>query len=152
MSDPVPTGNEQHSQQPKVNTILVVDDSSVNRLLMRSIIALEDVKITTAADGAQALACVKEEPPVLIFLDVMMMGMNGFEVLQRLKGDAATADIPVIMVTGLDDHESMNRALEAGADDVLTKPVNMEDVLAQVRRVCASLRSDVSEDEPRVSS
>ncbi len=152
MSDPVPTGNAQHSQPPRVNTILVVDDSNVNRLLMTSIIELEDVKITTAADGAQALTCVKEEPPCLIFLDVMMMGMNGFEVLRRLKSDAATADIPVIMVTGLDDHESRRRALKAGADDVLTKPVNFEDILAWVRRVLTSSQSDVSEGDTPASA
>jgi len=116
-------------------TILVVDDEAANRALITEILATDDREIVTAASGAQALACAAENPPDLILLDIMMPGMNGLEVLRRLRGDAATANIPVIMVTALDDRETMAQALESSADEVLTKPVNVADFTLRVENI-----------------
>lgn len=116
-------------------TVLVVDDEAANRTLLTEILASNGWSIITADSGHQALACVAENPPDLILLDIMMPGMNGFEVLRRLRGDAATADIPVMMLTALDDREIMAQAMDAGADDVLTKPVNRETFLSRVKNL-----------------
>jgi len=122
-----------------LKTILVVDDEAANRTLMAAILAADDREIVTAESGAQALACVAEKQPDLILLDIMMPDINGFDVLQRLKRGAATADIPVIMVTALDDPEFMNMARDAGAEQVLSKPVNRKDLLARVSNILKSL-------------
>jgi len=116
-------------------TILIVDDERANRDLMVAMFEAEDMNLVTAADGLQALASVAERPPDLILLDVMLPGMNGIGVLRRLKGDPATADIPVIMVTALDDYESRTRVLESGADEVLTKPISAAEALLCVKNM-----------------
>jgi len=113
-------------------TILVVDDAAANRTLITEILKADDRRVLTAANEAQALACVAEKPPDLMLLDIMMPGMNGLEVLRRLKSDAATAKIPVIMVTALDDRETMIQALESGADEVVSKPVNAAELVLRV--------------------
>jgi DNA-binding response OmpR family regulator len=113
--------------------LLVVDDEIMNRKLIEAIMAAENHEIITAEDGIQALACVAETRPDLILLDIMMPGMNGLEVVRRLKGDAATADIPVIMVTAMADHESITQALDAGADECMSKPVNAAELVLRVR-------------------
>jgi len=120
-------------------TILVVDDEAANRALITEILKADDRRVLTAANGDQALACVAEKPPDLILLDIMMPGMNGFEVLRRLKGNAATVKIPVIMVTALGDRETRSRALESSADDVLTKPVNAAEFALRVRKILQDL-------------
>jgi len=116
-------------------TILVVDDQAANRALLTEILATDGREIATADSGAQALAWAVENPPDLILLDIMMSDMNGLEMLRRLRGDAATAGIPVIMVTALDDQETITQAFESGADDVLTKPVNAADLSLRVRNI-----------------
>jgi len=116
-------------------TILVVDDAAANRTLITEILTTNGRKIVTAVSGDQALACVAEELPDLILLDLMMPGMNGLEVLRRLKDDAATAKVPVIIVTALDDRETMTQALESGADEVLSKPVNAAELTLRVKNM-----------------
>jgi len=116
-------------------TILIVDDSAANRDLLAAMLEAEDMASVMAADGTQALACVAKTPPDLILLDIMLPGMNGFDVVRQLKSDDTTAHIPVIMVTSLDDRESITQALEAGADEVLAKPVNAAELLPQVKNI-----------------
>jgi len=147
MSDALSAGrNAPSSERSKSGTVLVVDDNPANCSLLVSILEMENIETVTAVDGVQALACVEKKHPDLILLDVMMAGMNGFEVLRRLKDNALTAGIPVFMVTGLADRESVDRAFDAGADDILTKPVDIADTLARVKHVLASSQPEMSDD------
>jgi two-component system cell cycle response regulator len=122
-------------RQTSGKTILVVDDEAMNRKLVEAILAAENSEIITAEDGVQALTCAAETPPDLILLDMMMPGMNGLEVLRKLKTNAVTAEIPVIMVTAMADRESVTQALDAGADECLSKPVNAAELVLQVKNM-----------------
>ncbi|MGH6989581.1 MAG: PleD family two-component system response regulator [Stellaceae bacterium] len=113
--------------------IMVVDDVAVNVRLLEAKLASEYFNVLTASSGEKALELARAERPDLVLLDVMMPGMDGFEVCQRLKADPATAEIPVVMVTALSDVADRVKGLEAGADDFLTKPVNDVALFARVR-------------------
>ncbi|MGI9139706.1 MAG: diguanylate cyclase [Gemmatimonadaceae bacterium] len=115
------------------DTILVVDDQEDNVELLRARLAARGYKVRTASDGQQALDSVKEEPPDLILLDVMMPRMSGIEVVRRIKSDADLPFIAVIMQTALDSTESRVEGLDAGADDYITKPINFAELEARVR-------------------
>ena len=117
----------------EAHTVLVVDDQPQNVKLLADLLAVKGYAVVTAASGAEALEQVTSAPPDLVLLDVVMPGMSGYEVCQRIRADAATAMIPVIMVTALDPREERIRGLEAGADDFLTKPINQPELLARVR-------------------
>ena len=113
--------------------VLVVDDNQQNLELLLA--HLEDVECETvsAADGAEALEIVKNSPPDIILLDVMMPRMSGFEVCRRIKNDPKTTDIPVIMVTALNELGDIERAINSGTDDFLSKPINKWELLTRVR-------------------
>jgi two-component system, cell cycle response regulator len=113
--------------------ILVVDDVTVNVRLLEAKLASEYFNVITAFNGEKALELAQSERPDLVLLDVMMPGMDGFEVCKRLKDDPQTAEIPVVMVTALSDVADRVRGLECGADDFLTKPVNDVALFARVR-------------------
>src|ERR1700732_3043326 len=113
--------------------VLVVDDLVPNVKLLSAKLQAEYFDVMTASSGPEALEKVAESPPDLILLDVMMPGMDGFEVCQRLKSDPKTMHIPIVMVTALSDSENRVRGLEAGADDFLTKPVNDIALFARAR-------------------
>jgi two-component system, cell cycle response regulator len=113
--------------------ILVVDDSALNVKLLVEWLEHESYVVSTAADGFEALAKIKVERPDIVLLDVMMPGLDGFETCRRIKADPATAHIPVVIVTALDDVEDLVRGFEAGADDFLTQPVNGHALIARVR-------------------
>lgn len=117
--------------------ILVVDDIEANRRLLEAKLETQYFDVLEAPDGKTAIKIAKEEQPDIILLDVMMPGLSGFEVCEILKADAATAHIPVVMVTALNDMENRIRGLECGAEDFLTKPV---DDFALMSRVTALLR------------
>jgi class 3 adenylate cyclase len=90
-------------------------------------------RVVTAASGTEALAKLQTERPDLVLLDVVMPGMSGYEVCQRIRADAGTGILPVVMVTALDPSSERIKGLEAGADDFLTKPINLPELLARVR-------------------
>jgi signal transduction histidine kinase len=114
-------------------TILIVDDEEKNLKLLRAMLSVERCEVVTAPDGETALKLIDEHLPDLILLDVMMPGMNGFDVCHRLKADARTQIIPVLMVTALRDKEDRVMALRAGADDFLSKPIDRTELLVRVK-------------------
>src|SRR6185436_12378138 len=113
--------------------VLVVDDIPANVKLLEAKLGAEYFDVVTAGSGPEALKKVEEEKPDIILLDVMMPGMDGFEVCQRIKSNPSTAHLPVIMVTALDQVSDRVQGLESGADDFLTKPVNDVALFARVR-------------------
>ncbi|NEK37511.1 PleD family two-component system response regulator [Rhizobium leguminosarum] len=127
--------------------ILVVDDIPANVKLLEARLLAEYFDVMTAADGYTALAICERNQVDLILLDIMMPGIDGFEVCERLKASQKTAHIPVVMVTALDQPTDRVRGLKAGADDFLTKPVND---LQLISRVKSLLRLKTLSDELRI--
>ena len=113
--------------------VLVVDDIAANVRLLEAKLLVEYYEVLTANDGATALEIVAEAMPDIVLLDVMMPGMDGFEVCQKIKENPLTAHIPVVMVTALSEVSDRVKGLEAGADDFLTKPLNDLALFARIR-------------------
>ena len=113
--------------------ILVVDDVPANIRLLEAKLTFEYYDVLTAPDGPTALEIAARDAPDIILLDVMMPGMDGFEVCRRLKASAETRHIPIIMVTALDGREERIRGLDAGADDFISKPIDDVILMARVR-------------------
>jgi two-component system alkaline phosphatase synthesis response regulator PhoP len=113
--------------------ILVVDDNQQNLELIQAY--LEDIECESAAarDGLEALDMVTRKKPDLILLDVMMPKMSGFEVCRRLKSKPETSDIPVIMVTALNEFGDIERGIDSGTDDFVSKPINRLELLTRIR-------------------
>lgn len=111
--------------------ILVIDDDPAVTSVLRRGLSYEGYTVAIAADGASGLATARETPPDLVVLDVMMPGLDGLEVLQRLR--AADAALPVLMLTGKDAPADQVRGLETGADDYMVKPFSFEVLLAHIR-------------------
>jgi two-component system, OmpR family, alkaline phosphatase synthesis response regulator PhoP len=118
------------------SVVLVVDDNAQNVELLQAYLETLGCRVLTASDGLAAMQIVRspDSPtPDLILLDVMMPRMSGFEVCRKLKGDPATRSIPVMMVTALNELGDIERGVESGTDDFLTKPVNKLELLTRVR-------------------
>ena len=115
------------------STVLVVDDNPQNLELLQAYLEELQCKVVSAEDGVKALECVAKEHPDLILLDIMMPRMSGFEVCRKLKAETATADIPVVMVTALNELGDIERAVAAGTDDFLSKPINKLEMLTRVK-------------------
>ena len=125
--------SEMIQSDRETGRVLVVDDEDYNRLLLRDLLAEQGHEVAEAADGVQALSAVAGHPPDIVLLDVMMPGMDGFEVCKRLKQEPQSAHIPVLMVTALRDREDRLQGIRAGADDFLSKPIDVQEVLLRVR-------------------
>ena len=113
--------------------VLVVDDDPDMIGLLTHMIGAEGMAADAVGDGDAALVHAMASPPDLILLDVILPGMDGFSLCQRLKQDPATAMVPIVLVTALDDRESRVRGIRAGADDFLSKPVQREELIARVQ-------------------
>jgi len=124
-----PTVNESE----KAPVVLIVDDNEQNLELIQAYLEELDCETIPAYDGQQALDVIAQNPPDLILLDIMMPKMSGFEVCKRVKNDPKTAEIPIIMVTALHEFGDIERAIEAGTDDFLSKPVNRLELTTRVR-------------------
>jgi signal transduction histidine kinase/DNA-binding response OmpR family regulator len=116
-------------------SVLIVDDQAHNRELLKVMLMPEGFELTTAGSGEEALIAVAKNPPDLILLDVMMPGMSGHEVAAKLKGDAGSKHIPIILITANDDRSDRLVGLNAGADDFLTKPVDRAELSVRVRNL-----------------
>ncbi len=117
----------------KRSKILVVDDEDRNLRLMEALLIPLGYEVILARDGEEALEKAREIPPDVVLLDIMMPKMDGFEVAKRLKKDEETKIIPIVMVTSLKEVEDRVRALEVGADDFLSKPVDKIELKARVQ-------------------
>ena len=113
--------------------ILVVDDVPKNVKLLADVLAARGYRVSTAASGEAALASIAVEAPDLVLLDVMMPGLNGYDVCRAIRADPALAVMPVVLVTALDPAQERVHGLEAGADDFLSKPVAQAELMARVR-------------------
>jgi two-component system cell cycle response regulator len=127
--------------------VLVVDDILSNVKLLEAKLSAEYFEVATASNGLEALAKMEEHLPDIVLLDVMMPGMDGFEVARRIKNNPAMAHVPVVMVTALDQPSDRVAGLEAGADDFLTKPVDDAALFSRVRSL---VRLKVMTDELRM--
>ena len=128
--------------------ILVVDDNAANLDILRTRLIAQGYEIVTAMDGEQALAATREHLPDLILLDIMMPKLSGFEVCQKLKGDAATRKIMILMVTALNEAGDIERAVKAGTDDFLSKPINKIELTKRVENMLAL--KDVRDENERL--
>jgi putative two-component system response regulator len=117
----------------KASTILVVDDEESNVRLLDAMLKSRGYEVTAARNGAEALERARRASPDLILMDVMMPVMDGFEATRRLRADEETMLVPIVMVTALHDVEARVKALDVGADDFLTKPVDRMEPRARVR-------------------
>ena len=126
--------------------VLIADDNEANVELMEAYLAGLDVDTEVAVDGQDALDKVRSFEPDLILLDIMMPKLSGFEVCQRVKRDSATSRIMILMVTALNELGDIERAVDAGCDDFLSKPVNKLELLKRVENML-KLRDIADENE-----
>jgi class 3 adenylate cyclase len=113
--------------------ILVADDNAANVKLLEDLLGFHGYEVEAAFDGESALASVRARVPDLMLLDVLMPGLDGYDVCRAVRADPALAMLPVVMVTALEDREERVRGLDAGADDFLSKPLNPPELVARVR-------------------
>lgn len=130
-------GREENNSEKKkmANRILIADDNQMNVELLETFLLELDCEIEMAYDGAETLEKVQSFHPDLLLLDIMMPKLNGFEVCKKLKSDPATSQTMVLMVTALNELGDIERAVEAGCDDFLSKPVNRVELLKRVENM-----------------
>jgi CheY-like chemotaxis protein len=125
-----------HRSQPwgaGMKKILIVDDSRTALLMSEMILKRYPFEIVTASNGEEALAMIADEPPDLILMDILMPGMDGLEVVKRLRKDKENLDIPVIMVTTQSNAEVVEQSYLLGCSDYITKPLSSAELLAKIR-------------------
>src|SRR4030042_5437535 len=119
-----------------MNTVVSIDDEPAARESLEALLTAEGYQLEFSMDGIQGLARAVELYPDIILLDVMMPGIDGFEVCRRLRDDPILAEVPVVMITALDDQASRLRGIDAGADDFISKPFDKSELRARVRAIC----------------
>jgi DNA-binding response OmpR family regulator len=118
--------------------VLIADDDPLGAELLEAYLGECDYELRTASDGEQTLQLVASWKPDLVLLDVMMPRISGFEVCKRLRSDPATRDIGILMITALDQPSDRERAVDAGTDDFVSKPINKTELLLRVRALLRS--------------
>lgn len=131
---------------PRPNRILIVDDNQANRELLEAYLSALDCELDIAVDGREALEKARTFRPDLILLDVMMPKLSGFEVCQKIKQDAELKGIMILMVTALNELGDIERAVDAGTNDFLSKPVQKLELLKRVENLLA-LKGVTDENE-----
>jgi Response regulator containing a CheY-like receiver domain and an HD-GYP domain len=124
--------SEFYKENNMGSMVLIVDDEYIGRETLQSVLEGEGYELEMAENGLQAIEKAKKLLPDVILLDVMMPGMTGFEVCQRIRNDPQIAEIPIIILTALDDRESLLNALKAGADDFISKPFDRYELRARL--------------------
>lgn len=148
----VPPGHPQPVPAHNRSRVLVVEDSRLQMRVLLGHLEGQDVEIITAADGLEALKNAQDDIPDLVLLDVVLPGMDGFEVCRRIKSSPDTAEVPVIIITSLSNQEDKLEALRCGADDFLTKPIDRRELMLKTgsllkrRQQLAELTSEASRD------
>lgn len=135
-------------------SVLVVDDNLQNLELIAAYLEELGCEVRTATDGLEALDAAAKKVPDLVLLDVMMPRMSGFQCCAKMKKDPKTAGVPIVMVTALTEVSDVERAVDSGADDFLTKPVNKVELLARVRSLLrvAVLQRQLRETQEKLRS
>lgn len=124
--------------------LLIADDEQIGRQLLEAIFFTENFELSFAEDGNQALQIAKEFQPELILLDVMMPGIDGFEVCRKIRSDALLKDVPIILITALEDRDSRIKGLESGANDYISKPFDRIEILSKVKNLTGLNRNKTS--------
>lgn len=132
VSTPTPLPSDEPTR------VLIADDNPQGVELLEAYLSGCDYEVDTAADGEETLRKLKEWRPDLVLLDIMMPKISGFEVCKRLRADPATRDTAVLMITALDQQSDIERAVEVGTDEFLTKPINKAELLLRVRALLKS--------------
>jgi len=147
MHDPAVRDKKDSARETMAETILAVDDERLNREFYHGLLTDKGYNVLTAASGESALDILRTEPVDLVLLDVMMPGISGFDVLKNIRENKRLQSLPVIIVTGLGDREDRLKGLQLGADDFITKPFDVDELLIKVSSQIklASLRSQIFE-------
>jgi CheY-like chemotaxis protein len=116
-------------------TVLIVDDSNTNILLLQSILETEGIQSSVAVSGKEAFDFLETQKPSLILLDIMMPDKDGFMVLEELKSKPEIKNIPVVFITAKNDSNIRKTAIEAGATDLIHKPIDVDNVLKMVKNI-----------------
>jgi len=132
------------SSEKQSGHILVVDDNEMNRDMLTRRLQRQGYEVDVAEDGEKALSTMQACPYDLVLLDIMMPGLNGYEVLERAKNDANLRSVPIIMISAVDDLDSVVRCIELGAEDYLFKPFNPVLLKARVSAILSKVRSSVT--------
>ena len=133
-----PHAPSNQPSQPAPPRVLIAEDDPLSAELLETYLSDSGYELRTATDGEQTWQIVDAWRPNLILLDVMMPRISGFEVCKRLRGDPATRDIAILMITALDQPSDVDRAVEVGTDDFLSKPINKTELLLRVRSLLRS--------------
>ena len=134
------------SSSSKVDRVLVVDDLPDNCFLIQALLQDEGYQIDIASDGQAALEYIQQSPPDLVLLDVMMPGMDGYEVTRRIRQNTALPFMPILLITA-DDRPSVVQGLDMGADEFIRKPVEFDELVARVRSLLRLKRSVDERDQ-----
>jgi len=120
-------------QQNKTPTVLIVEDDQPSLELLQAYLEDVDCKTVCAHDGLEALEIMGKKTPDLVLLDIMMPKMSGFEVCKKIKNDPKTSDVPIIMITALNEFGDIERGINCGTDDFISKPVNKLELVTRVK-------------------
>jgi DNA-binding response OmpR family regulator len=128
-------GDSAHAMLKMPPRILIVDDDDGLRRLMRLVLRREGFEVIEAANGVDALARAYDSSPTLVLLDVMMPGLDGFDVCRKLRSDQRTHRLPIVFVSAISDVKQRNELLKLGADDCIQKPIGPRELIGRVRDV-----------------